>query len=83
MLHGRHVANVRALIGIFQQNLRSPYDKHYKWQHRSKSKKEPVLTPGSEKSPEQLRLEKEKNDQSANNNPKSDSKVDNEVEKKA
>jgi|JI10StandDraft_1071094.scaffolds.fasta_scaffold92605_4 hypothetical protein len=46
-------------------------------------KKEPVLTPGSEKSPEQLRLEKEKNDQSANNNPKSDSKVDNEVEKKA
>lgn len=47
-------------------------------------KKEPVSTPGSEKSPEQLRLEKEKNDHgsNSNNNKKSDQK-DNDAEKKA
>ncbi len=37
-------------------------------------KKEPVSTPGSEKSPEQLRLEKDKSDQAAKNAPKSDQK---------
>lgn len=44
--------------------------------------KGPIQTPGTEKSPEQLLLEKDKADQAAKNAPKSD-QADNKEEKKA
>jgi hypothetical protein len=46
-------------------------------------KNEPIHTPGTEKSPEQLRLEKDKADHAAKNAPKSDEKGNTETEKKA